>query len=412
MKHRHASPKASGHGLIAALVLAILLGAGGLLAHGGLDARFRAQAQARSIAALSQAREALLGYAISYGESHDGQGYGYLPCPDTGNTGSTTLGACGARGLSAAGRLPWRTLALPELRDGWGECLWYAVAASVKHNPKAASLNWDSPGQFAVQGDDGNTLPAASPNGLAIAVILAPGPPLDGQHRGGGSGPCAGTDVAANDLDAFVEAGAGLASSGTPPVRQGSIGSHARNDLIAWLGVDDLYDALRRRSDFAAYIDRIGEVAAQHLAARLGDTALLARHARATPGGRLSAGALPSAAELGLPAPAAAAHDNWRDQFHIALCDDGSACIHVIDATAPRSEHCRAVLLFGGERIRRGAGRQQRNTAAERADAAQYLEGDNPLHFALGVPEFHGAPGFRITDPQRPATQDVVRCLN
>ncbi|ENO89218.1 hypothetical protein [Thauera linaloolentis] len=410
---RRTHTRASGHGLIAALALAILLGAGGLLAHGGLDARFRAQAQARSISALSQAREALLGYAISYGESHDGQDYGYLPCPDAGNTGSTTLGACGARGLSAAGRLPWRTLALPELRDGWGECLWYAVAASVKHNPKATSLNWDSPGQFALQGDDGAALPAASPNGLAIAVILAPGPPLDGQHRNSGSSaPCAGTDSAANDFDAFVEAGTGLASGATLPVRQGSIGSPARNDLIAWLGVDDLYDALRRRSDFATYIDRIGEIAAQHLATRLADTVLLARHAHATPGGLLLTGGLPSAAELGVPAPAAAAHDNWRDQFHIALCSDGSACIGFIDSTRPHSESCRAVLLFGGERIRDGNGRQQRNTPADRADITQYLEGDNPQHFALGIPEFHGAPGFRISDPRRPATQDVVRCLN
>jgi len=92
--------EAAGHGLVAALALAILLGAGGLLAHGELETRFRTRAQARSIAALSQAREALLGYAISYDESHSGQGQGYLPCPDTDNTGSTALGACGPRGAA------------------------------------------------------------------------------------------------------------------------------------------------------------------------------------------------------------------------------------------------------------------------------------------------------------------------
>ncbi len=408
--------KTSGHGLIAALALALLLGASGLLAQGELNARFRAQAQARSLSALAQAREALLGYAISYDERHEEKGYGYLPCPDPGNTGSTPPGACGARDLVAIGRLPWRTLALPDLRDGWGECLWYAVSASVKNNPKALALNWDSPGQFALRGDNGSPLPVAGADGLAVAVIFAPGPTLEGQHRGNtGTGPCSGSDSAFSNLDAYVDSSAEISLSGISRIQQGRVGSTTRNDLIAWLGIDDLYDALRRRSDFAAYIDRIGERAAAHLAPRLTDAGFIGRHTRTTAGGVLITGELPAAVELLMTDPdVAAAHNNWRDQFRIAVCQDSTACISVIDSSAPQfmpSKTCRAVLLFGGERIRDGTGRQQRNTAAQRGDITQYLEGDNPRHYLFGIPEFNGAQAFHITDPSRPATQDVVRCL-
>ena len=403
--------KPAGHGLVAALALAALLGAGGLLAQGELEARFRTRAQARSIAALSQAREALLGYAISYDESHAGQGQGYLPCPDSGNTGSTALGACGSRGVAAIGRLPWRTLALPQLQDGWGECLWYAVSGSVKHNPKALSLNWDSPGQFRLWRSDGHPLPAASQDALAVAVIFAPGPPLDGQHRHGASHTPCTSGASTGETGDFIEADSGLSSVAVSDVGQGQVGSTTRNDLIAWLGIDDIYDALRRRSDFAARIDRIGSTAAAHLASRLTDADFVARHLHETPHGSLLTGPLPGAAELGIAAPADSAHDNWRDQFHVALCKDGSTCITVIAPDAPHTETCRAVLLFGGERIRTGDRRQRRSTPAERADVAQYLEGDNPRHFALGIAEFHGIAAFRVTDPLRPASQDVVRCL-
>lgn len=409
--------QSAGHGLIAAFVLAALAGAGGLLAQGELSARWRIQAQARSIAALSHAREALLGYAISYGENHAGQDHGYLPCPDTGNTGSTPPGACGARGLAAIGRLPWRTLSLPQLHDGWGECLWYAVSGNIKNNPKPLALNWDSPGQFRLWRSDGHALPAASPDGLAVALIFAPGPALGHQARShGGSAPCRSSG-SLDEAAAFIESSDGLTAIATPDIRQGQIGDSTRNDLIAWLGVDDIYDALRRRSDFAARIDRIGETAARHLALRLDGeeperSDFVGRHLYETPLGRLLTGRLPAAAELAIPAPDDGTHDNWRDQFHVALCKDGSACIDFIDAAAPGSASCRAVLLFGGERIREGEGRQQRTTPAQRDDVAQYLEGDNPLNFSLGIAEFHGAPEFRIADPHHPSSQDVVRCLN
>ena len=52
-----------------------------------------------------------------------------------------------------------------------------------------------------------------------------------------------------------------------------------------------------------------------------------------------------------------------------------------------------------------------RTTPAERADPSAWFEGRNVAALHLGVPEFEGGEHFRVTDPDRPATEDVVRCL-
>lgn len=402
----------SGHALLAVLLLVALLSTAGLLANGELRTLAEARAQARSVEVLSQAREALIGYAISYAERHPGEGYGYLPCPDAGNSGSSALGACGARNAPSLGRLPWRTLALPELRDGWHECLWYAVAGSIKNNPKPAVLNWDSPGQFALLDSTGRRLSAAGPDELAVAVIIAPGPALAGQIRTNtGAGPCPGSASTSDDLSAFLDGGNGSSLVVPATFRQGMTGDAASNDVLAWIGIDDIHDALRRRSDHADRIARIGSDAAAALDAALADADFIATHLAPVAGAPVATGLLPSAAVLGLAGEDAAVHDNWRDQFRIAACIDGSPCVSVHDTDDGATRLCRAALLLGGERIREGPERQQRTTTAERADPAQYLEGDNAHNYTAGIPWFAGAPLFRAGNPSRPATQDVVRCI-
>lgn len=401
---------AGGHGLVAVLLLVVLSGAAGLLAHGELAARSLARAQLRSVAALAQAREALLGYAVSYADTHEDMDYGYLPCPDTNNDGSPD-GACGTRALASIGRLPWRMLGVAELRDGWGECLWYAVAGSAKNNPKPDSLNWDSPGQFEVLTGIGQPLPVAAQDGRAVAVVFAPGPPLAAQARSSGTGAgCSGSQDVGADLAHYLDAAYPTSAGGALTVHQGSTGSDARNDLLAWIGIDDIFDALRRRADHPAHLDGIARRAAAALAGRLDDADFMGSHAASTTGALLT-GMLPAAAVLGLPAAEAAAHDNWRDQFRFAACADASACIELTHAAPTELLSCRAVLLFGGERIRLGADRQLRDTPARRADPAQYFEGDNAAHLALGIPAFAGARGFAVTDPSRPASADVVLCI-
>lgn len=422
MKARRSPQRARcvGNGLLAVLLLSAVLGAAAMLGQGEAAANARQRAQARSVAALAQAREALLGYAISYRETHSEQDYGYLPCPDSGNSGSTPPGACGARDLASFGRFPWRTLALGELRDGADECLWYGVAGSIKNNPKALHFNWDSPSQFELIDAKGSALPIAAADGRAVAVVIAPGVALGAQHRSGAvSGPCRGGASASADLAAFVDSAPGSLAHSIV-LRQGLSGSEEYNDLLAWIGIDEIFDALRRRSDYAAYIDAIGERAAAALAARIhaADTAaedfITTHTAPVSPS--LRTGALPSANELGLVDPLgdySRAHDNWRTQFVIALCTADDACIEIEreDGSRGGTEHCRAALLFGGERIRRDAARQQRTGAGAHAEPAQYFEGDNAQHLQLGIPHFHGAAQFRVYDASQPASADVVRCL-
>jgi hypothetical protein len=397
-----------GGGLIAVLLIVAVLGAAGLLAQGDLATMARTRAQTRSMVALAQARTALLGYAVSYAERHPGEGYGYLPCPDANNSGSTPIGACGARGLGAIGRLPYRTLGLADIRDGWGQCLWYAVAGSVKHNPKALALNWDSPGQFHPRAASGTAL--TPDDARIVAVVFAPGVALERQSRPASSGRrCPGSDSAVADLAHFLDEAYPTAAGSPIDIFQGTADGLPRNDLIAWISVDELFGALRRRSDFAPYIGRIIDTAAAALASRLDDSDFVGHHA--TPAGELLIGELPSAAALALPTEHADAHGNWRDQFRFALCGDGSACIAITRDGLPGAERCRGALLFGGERVRHGTGRQARNTAAERADASQYFEGTNAEHLRDGVPAFSGAHEFRVPDADQPATQDVIRCL-
>lgn len=401
-----------GQGLVAALVLALLLAASTLLGGDFLRQQVIARAQGRSLRALALAREALLGYAVSYEVGHAVEGRGYLPCPDSANEGSTPLGACGARDLGVIGRLPWRTLGLADLRDGWGECLWYAVAGSIKNNPKPTSLNWDSPGQFALQRADGSPFALSVPDARAVAVVIAPGPALATQSRppSRASG-CSGSATASQDLPAYLDGAYPALFAGPLLLREGISATDPAggNDLIAWLTIDDIFDALRRRRDHADHIRGAINAASTLLAARSADAIFLERHLGPAVGA-LRSGSLPPASEFGLAGSERLRHDNWRDQFRFAWCADGSACIHLTQPDAPPTQ-CRGALLFGGERVRQGAARQTRLSAAERADPAQYFEGDNATNLAAGIPAFSGQAQFSVADPLQPSTGDVIQCL-
>ena len=72
----------------------------------------------RTILALAKAREALLGYAATYRDTHPAESFGYFPCPDMGTgTEGQAASACGGTDITVIGRLPWKTLDLPPLRD-------------------------------------------------------------------------------------------------------------------------------------------------------------------------------------------------------------------------------------------------------------------------------------------------------
>ncbi len=132
--------------------------------------------------ALAQAKEALIGYAASVKLTTARPGD--LPCPDIHLPGSSQEGTPSTPcNDNALGRLPWKTLGLPDLRDGSGERLWYAVSNKFKNSTRTTCT---SPGQSGcLNSDTSGTITVRNPNGViindgrdtsgAIALIIAPG---------------------------------------------------------------------------------------------------------------------------------------------------------------------------------------------------------------------------------------------
>lgn len=144
-------------------------------------------------AALAQAKDALIGYATS-----DPNRPGELPCPDIDGDGQLTLNIDYGPGTLCKrfiGFLPWKTLRLPELRDGANAKLWYAVSQNFyAGNP--AELNSDTLGNITVRNSAGNIInngcatncPLLNPSDAvfgtgAVAVIIAPGDALKRQDN-------------------------------------------------------------------------------------------------------------------------------------------------------------------------------------------------------------------------------------
>jgi len=142
--------------------------------------------------ALAQAKEALIGYAAS-----DSNRPGELPCPDFNNDGLITItdDYTGSNCKSLIGRLPWKTLKLPDLRDGDGEHLWYALSDPF-HAGGSSVLNSNTKGALLAYRADGSSL-LTEAGYSAVAVIFSPGSPLGSQSRNN----VAEQNSAANYLD-------------------------------------------------------------------------------------------------------------------------------------------------------------------------------------------------------------------
>lgn len=120
----------------------------------------------KTAVALAEAKTALIGWSVS---GLPGQ----LPCPeDTAFIGTEDEGTASedcTSVLPAVGRLPWRTLGLPDLRDGNGEQLWYVISPGFRDTP----INSTNIGQLNVNGVSNR----------AVALIISSGTILAGQNR-------------------------------------------------------------------------------------------------------------------------------------------------------------------------------------------------------------------------------------
>lgn len=204
--HRLDLPGQRGAALIVMMVV-VVTGAAAVLVSSLGTTKLKNARQEKTATALALAKEALIGYAITYGDTHSGETHGYLPCPDmNGDAGGNPEGSsetCGTKDTDTLGRLPWKTLGLPPPRDSAGECLWYAVSGTYKNNPKTTStMNWDNAGKLKVFSADGTEIAADE----IVAVVIAPGPvsatnnPV--QDRAGADAPvCGGNYTPAAYLD-------------------------------------------------------------------------------------------------------------------------------------------------------------------------------------------------------------------
>lgn len=174
----------------------------------------RARADRVSDRALAEAREALIAYAADR-PINAVAGPGYLPCPDLDDDGWAEP-TCGSQSGDSGqaerlGRLPWKTLGIAELRDGYGERLWYAVSSKYKgllncgvsraclDMTPATALGTitvrDNAGALVHDGTIAEAYRADA--GGAVAVVIAPGPAL---ARAGGADQS--RDCAPGDCDA------------------------------------------------------------------------------------------------------------------------------------------------------------------------------------------------------------------
>lgn len=354
----HSTARAGQNGFALVLMLVLLI-AGSLyaLVNHLEKSELRASEGTTTAAALTKARDALLGYAATYRESHPGEGFGPFPCPDTHDGSNPNLigtadASCGTAGAMAVGLLPYKTLGLPDLRDSSGECLWYAVAGNFKNNPKTDPLNWDTQGNMTIKDAAGlNDLATLNDaNGGVAVIVFAPGAPLNGQEDGRNrlATPCRSDPTQAGRYLEYISS----------PFRQGpgldASGATVLNDQLIWLSSADVFNRIRSRSDFANYLNAGIKGIQSALSFSLPDPEADANNGNAET-------LLPEVAPASLSISDQRFYQQWRDQFVYRKCSPQCAL---------GGQQCGGVLLFGGEKI--DAGRSQPRPTTARSFASYY----------------------------------------
>ena len=169
-KALHRKPRQRGAALII-LMLAIVLSLVTLVTFRSERKGPEQEAQRKTALALAQAKEALLGYAAQRPLRP-----GSFPCADINDDGLNMSPADASCSANVVARLPWKQLGLPDIRDGNGERLWYAVSRDFRAS-LTTPLNSTNDGQITIRNAAGTIInnPDATPSTGVIAVIIAPG---------------------------------------------------------------------------------------------------------------------------------------------------------------------------------------------------------------------------------------------
>ena len=247
-----------------------------------------------TIITLNKAKQALIAYAVTYGDldgtdagfNADFPGeYGFLPCPDVTGLGGIPEGGshnpCGTANFNTLGLFPWVSLETGTLSSASGDCLWYGVSGEYKDaaSTLTAMLNEDTNGAMRALDSNGNVTQGVNPEDRVVAVIINPSSPLTGQNRNFDATSKCGLDYTAASylegdgvsdnstllggayvVDDYINAAVGTDELATP-----------FNDQFVTITRQELWDAITSRQDFLTNVDskmrRQTEALAQCIAA-------------------------------------------------------------------------------------------------------------------------------------------------
>lgn len=241
----------SQHGMaLLILVFFISLAALGYVVQSLSSVGIKNERDKKTAAVLAEAKAALIGWSASHPTMP-----GALPCPDLNTTAANngSSSACTST-TGIVGRLPWKTLGVGDIRDGDGECLWYAVSPIYRNtilvssrNSVANRLNNTVLGSITFRAANGVNLPA--PINPVIAVIFAPGAPLADQNRSSAvSTQCGGNNNSNNYLDSVNGVNNATGNvSGTNYVFTAGTSSSTFNDKVIYISAEELYRPVRKR---------------------------------------------------------------------------------------------------------------------------------------------------------------------
>ncbi len=245
--------KQRGVALMIMLVI-LVVGIAAVLINSLTSSKVKTARQETTAAALAQVKDALIGRAIA-----DASSPGSLPCPDTDNSGyaQSTVGTPGNNCPSYIGRLPWKSLGLPDLRDGSGERLWYVLSPSFRDyanllTPATSNpINSNSKGTLLVYDNSGTTL-LTPPGSEAVAIIFAAGDVVASQLRD-----TANQNLPQNYLDAGPN-GINNATAGGPFIAADKTSTF--NDTLMIIRASDIIPRVEMRvanelsTAFASYL--------------------------------------------------------------------------------------------------------------------------------------------------------------
>jgi type II secretory pathway pseudopilin PulG len=197
MNRRVGSARAQrGFALLALLAVIVMVFAYVITSRLNAASAFVASDREFNSTVLARAKRALIGYMAQQASLAGENNPGRLPCPEAVNA----IGVASAEGIAAPlvspstpscatlGRLPWRTIGLEKLVDASSEPLWYAVSPgwSLANSTSLLTINPDSVGTMRINPDSNGAMQTNGVlNPAVIAVIIAPGPPMNVQASPG-----------------------------------------------------------------------------------------------------------------------------------------------------------------------------------------------------------------------------------